>query len=291
MIRRIIYIGISLLLASCAMSPLNPQTPLTQGHALSQQGILAFQREHWHQAERLFKQALQNYKSMDALQGIAHSLINLSQVELSRQNYEAAQASLQQANSVVHRAELWTLQPKIQLLMASLALQQQQLSQAKQILLTLLPNLTPFPSKLSPIQLSAISMRTKLAFLVQQELELWLSRYEAAVNLTPDNLNHQARLLRFQAQIQQQQGHIQVAEQQLETALVHYKNNALRSGIASTLSELAQLHIQQGNWQHAHDFLTRAVNVYASLKHTKKVALISTRLQHITQQLQNSSPQ
>ncbi len=285
MINKSSVLCLSLILASCATQPTNSPTHLVRGHQLSQQGIQAFQNEQWVKAERLFQQALRYYQSVDASQGIAHCHINLSQLELRRHNFEPAQYHLKQAKSVVQQSKLTSLKLRLQLLAATLAMQQQKYNQAETLLRNLLPLSPDFPAKkkMNALQLSAISLRTKLAFVIQKESELWLQRYQTALQTSPDNFIHQARILRFQAQILIQKGELTQAEIMLHKILAKYKKNDLRSGIAATLGDLAQLHLQQHNLQQARNFFSRAANVYRSLRNKHKLTLISKQLDQVIQ--------
>ena len=68
----------------------------------------------------------------------------------------------------------------------------------------------------------------------------------------------------------QQQGNLDAAESNLQQALINYKQNLSRPGIAITLSELGQLYMAQDRWQDAKEYFSRSLAVNQYLNNTKQ---------------------
>lgn len=76
----------------------------------------------------------------------------------------------------------------------------------------------------------------------------------------------------------QQQGQYVEAEANLQQALIGYKTNSNRSGIAETLLELGHFYQSQKKWQEARDYFNRSNIVFSYLRNSKKVKQITENL-------------
>ncbi len=264
----------NIILASCSSNPPTQRNVTVNAESYVNDGVNAFAQADWDRAKWFFNKALAFYQSIDDQQGVLFSHINLAEVALSTKDFQTTQTHLNLASASIQIASLQPYRRRITLLSAQSAIKQQNFIHAETVLQSLLPEFkeqTPIkPSDI--IQLAAIANRTKIAFLQKQDESIWTQRYANAMaqsaNKSPDLEN---RLLRFQADLLQQQQHFQDAESLLQRALSGYKTTLSRSGIAATLAELGQLSMSQSLWQDAKNYLIRSNKVFHYIGNLDKV--------------------
>lgn len=271
----------SLMLSACGGSVDTRSTEVLAAATHTEAGVSAFSQAQWIKAELEFSRALVFYQGIDNLPGVLASHINLAEVALIVGDHLVVEEHLVAASVISNRIAAEEIKPRISLLYAQNALQQNQLALAKKNLTSLLPEfdaLNPI-GEVRHIQLIAIAARTKVAFAESRDTSLWVSRYATALRLSDtSDLGILARLLRFQAQLLQQQEYFSVAEGKLQQALGYYKDSTSRPGIAQTLSELAELHKQQNRWLNAAEYTQRAIAVFRYLGNIAKVAQLKKGL-------------
>lgn len=279
---RIYLLLFCLLLPACGGNAVTKPAVLLSAENYTQEGLQAFSEDDRGRAQQLFSRALLLYQGVDNQYGILLCHINLAEVSLSLNEYSASIKHLDIAADIAKKTSLTDIQARITLLYSVNALKQNNIVQAESIVQTLLPefdkNDSPAVSP-SKTQLVAIAHRTKIAFVQKQDELLWTQRYRKALiksAITSHSL--EARLLRFQAILLQDQGDYQGAESSLQQALLDYKSSSSRSGIAVTLSELGQLAVIESRWLDAKGYFNRAIAVYRYLKDFDKVSVLSESL-------------
>ncbi len=271
MIKRKLALCLLCLIAAlngCGGHPITRPTVLLGAENDTNQGIQAFAESNWQRAHRLFSRALSVYQGLDHQQGILESTINLAEVALSVRDYHASHGYLDKAADIIKTSSLRVYQRRITLLNVQQALQENQITQAENLLQPLLPTFNGTIAATVPdtIQITAIANRTKIAFMHHQDEAFWVQRFAEALKLSDmKNYALEARLLRFQSSLLQSQGDYATSESKLEQALSIYKNNLSRAGIAVTLSELGELYRHQSQWQKALDYFNRSIAVYRYL--------------------------
>ncbi len=271
---------VSLLLSACGGSAVTKPIAIQDAENFSNNGLQAFSVDDRSHARQLFSRALALYQGLDNQQGVLSSHINLAEVALSAGDYPTSQKHLQYAANIAKTATLQHYQPRISLLLAQSAIQQQAYVQAEKTLQSLLPEFNAVTPVNPPdiIQLTAIASRTKIAFALKQDESLWTQRYAKALTLSDNSAPVFAcRLLRFQATLLQYQGDYKQAESHLQHALSGYKTTYSRLGIAMTLAELGRLSMLQSHWLDAQNYLTRSNIVFRYIG----------RLDHVMQNTQD----
>ena len=267
MIRVLSNLIIAALLASsigCSKLHQAPPSALADADRAIQEGIWAYSESDWRRARRLFERALAVYRGVDDQEGELNSRINLAETALAANDTAACANQLVRSVEIAQHPSWQTLQPRIDLLYAQLALRQQNISEAKKRLAALLPE--DGGMKSTAVQLAALAERTRIAFTQKQDFSFWLGRFERALEITHDtNPELSARLLRFQAYQAQNQVDFEDAGLKLQQALILYKAKLSRPGIAATLVDLADLHKARGNLRLARNFFERALAVYETL--------------------------
>ena len=197
-----VLIGLSINLNSCVSYPGSDSIIVANAKNYTNEGIQAYQNADWYRAQQLFLKAKLLYQSVDDQQGILSSYTNLIEVALSTKDFKSAQNYLTLASEMIIAPELNHFKNRINLLYSHLFILNKQYARAEQQLQSLLPKFlgNEVESTTDDIQIAAIANRTKLAFLQEQEQELWTQRYAKILSrdgsATP---SMRARLLRFQA--------------------------------------------------------------------------------------------
>ena len=279
-----------LVLTSCGGNVVTRPAVLRDAESYTNAGLDAFAEANWKNAQLLLTRALSLYQGIDYQQGVMLSHINLAEVALVLDDYPAVEKHLDSARTIANRTSQADVQSRISLLFSHNALKQNQTNLAKKRLQPLMPEFNDVNpvSIASHIQLVAIADRTKIAFVENSNASLWTHRYANALMLSDiKDSGLESRLLRFQAVLLQQQGNLETAESNLQKALIKYKNNLSRPGIAVTLSELGQLYMIQGRWQDAQEYIKRAMVVYRYLKNAKKISRLNKTLAEVETHLAN----
>lgn len=271
----------SLLLSACGSNYVTRPTVIQDAESHTNIGVQAFSEGDFSRAQLLFSRALFLYQGLDNQQGEMLSHINLAEVALVTGNYPTVEKHLLNASTIANNTFQTEIQSRINLLSAQSALIQKQFTLAKKRLQPLLPEFEDetLVSTASHIQLVACADRTQIAVVENSNASLWTHRYTSALKLS-DSKDPilEARLLRFQAVLLQEQGSLDAAESTLLQALNIYKENFSRSGIAETLNEMGQLSIAQNREQDAKEYIARALAVYRYLDNTKKIAQLNETL-------------
>ena len=280
----------SLLLLGCSNHSVRKPDIIQDAEAFTHEGLQAFTEADLYRAKRSFNQALSIYEGIDHQKGLIETHINLAQIALSERDTLVTQQHLQLAATRLDSTVFQPYQTRITLLYAQTALQQKHYRQAKYLLQPLLPRFKDTEPITIPdtIQLTAIANRTKIAFLEAQDEVLWTHQYANALNISKQiNPNLMGRLLRFQAQLAQDEQNYQQAEILFQHALTEYKKDLGRTGIAATLLELGQLEMAQEHWQNARDYLNRCKGVLYSLDNIETMISVVESLIKIEIKLEN----
>lgn len=273
-----------MVLSACGTHSVSKPDLVQSAESYSIDAMQAYQNEDWVKAQRLFNRALELYQAIDDRKAVLNNHINLVEVALSSHDMQAAVLHLIQAEQIVSTEGLLSYQSRIILLKALVAIQQEQILKAVQLLQPVMPefdndDLTFMPSA---IQLAAIAARTDIAFSQKINESVWVLRFGNAVKKSAaNNPAAEAKLLRFQARLLVAQGDSVEAMVKLKQALAIYKENLSRSGIAGTLLELGILYQQQNDRQQALNYFQRAMSVFQSLGNTKKLNEVTARLKNI----------
>jgi len=243
------------------------------------EAIQAYADEQWNRAQQLFERSLINYQSMDDRLGVLVCHINLVEVALAGHVLALAEKHLALADAMLKTEALPGYQARISLLYALVAMQQDKMIAAHSFLQSVLPDFQLTAFTVDAVQLAAIASRTEIAFVQKQNESLWTSRFENALEKSvPANQAMQARLIRFQARLLMQTGDYAKAEALFQQALLIYKADLSRSGIAQVLFELGTLSQQQSAKAQAINYFNRAIAVFQSLGQTEKVNKIKQSL-------------
>ncbi|HIL77695.1 MAG: tetratricopeptide repeat protein [Methyloprofundus sp.] len=279
-----------LILSACAGNIETRSAIILNAGNYTSDGVQAFAATDWQRAQFSFTKALRIYQGIDNQQGVISSHINLAEVALAIDDYPTVKAHLLAASDRTNKALQVDNLNRIALLYAQNAIKQNQTALANQHLQSLLPefdNETPV-GNLSQIELIAIADRTKLAFIENNDASLWTRQYANA--LTQSNSKDsdlKAHLLRYQAALLRQQGDVEAAAIKLQQALIQYKKNLSRPGIALTLSELGELTIAQGRWQEAKKYVDRSLAVYQYLDDVQQIYRLNKILVEIESHIVN----
>lgn len=254
------------LLAACSgVSDTRPEV-IRKSERYLEQGVEAYGNSDYVAATDFFTRALAHYRSIDDLNGILFSHINLAETALSAGAYDAVRQQLSDADRVVRTLGETGYQPRLALLWAQSYWRDGEEERALAALSSLLPRFSgeQVQQSVATLELTATMLRTSIAFAsLEKDAEgagLWLRRLESAFARSSDTSpRHLARLARFQGQWLMHRGELEQAGGLFQRALDIYRPAAARPAIAATLSESARLAIRMQQWEQAEDRLLRAL--------------------------------
>lgn len=262
----LLLFAVALLGGCSSVSDTRPEVVRTSERYL-QQGVEAYGNSDYVSATDFFSKALAQYRSIDDLNGILYSRINLAETAMAAGSYAAVRHQLNEAERILVTLGNSEYQPRLQLLWAQSYWQEKKKEKALEAVQPLLPEFDAEQKpqqRLDALMLSAVMLRTDIAFAdIGKDAETakrWLQRLDFAFARTSDTTAlHQARLRRFEAQWELHKGALEEAEESFAEALEAYREAAARPAIAATLSESAHVAMQRGQWPLAEDRLLRAL--------------------------------
>ena len=288
---RLYLVLICLLLSSCGGSSATKPTLLWNAESYTDDAMQAYADEDWVKSQRLFNRALSLYQGIDDRLAVIACHINLVEVALAVHDNQTANKHLSMAADIVKTDGLKNYQLRITLLYAQLAMQQKKMTKAAGYLQEILPAFKGEEAVVGPdaIQLVAIVSRTEIAFAQKKDELLWTHRYANTLKKSANkNADLEARLLRFQSSLFFQQGDYDQAGAYLQQALLIYKNNLTRTGIAGTLLELGEVHEKQSDRERAISYFNRSLTVFRSLGNAEKVSKVGKILVKVESELAES---
>ena len=263
---RLVILSIALLSTACVSGPdeKKPEAIEAANNALSA-GVSNYSKNKHELAISYFKNALRDFRSIDNQYGIASSCLNLSKTHLSIGNTELADAYLKQAQRIIERENIKQLNDHVRIIESSIAIDNNQLTLAKDALAPLLTK-----DSNNAFTLAAIQNRTRIAHAeindTKDEARQWTDNFEQKIKSSAGNQSHLARLARFKANLSDD---IEKQDRYFGEALNIYHRQANRSGIAATLQEWGDEEIQKKQIEDAEDKLQRALYIRQSLQDRK----------------------
>ena len=273
-------IAITLITTACVSGPdeKQPEAIEAANNALSS-GVGHYNNSKHELAISYFKNALRDFRSIDHQYGIASSCLNLSKSHLSIGNTDTAEAYLKQAQRIIKHENIKQLNNHLSIIKSSIAIENNQLAQAKEILQPLLTN-----NSNNAFTLAAIQNRTRIAFAEatadnNDEAKQWTEKFEQQIKTGAKNPSRKARLARFKAALSNDSD---TQEKHLSAALDIYRQQTNRPGIAATLQEWGDTLIQQKQTEVARDKLQRALYIRQSLQDRKNSLKVLNSLARIS---------
>jgi len=277
MIKRALVI-LMLTLSACTSAPdLRPHA-FIQSEQLMQQGIKAYQQDHYPQAMRFFSKAIVLYQSIDDQERLLLARINLIRSALAISQFQLAEQTFSAiAENPISEPKL---SAQISQLKAHHLFLQQHYQAALQTFFMLAKQIPAAGQPVSPEQLNVLFNQTKFAIFAQATDAIdWFQRLTMATSESPITSVQTALFKRLAAHIALKKGDKEQAQGLMQQALDLYKAEAKRRAIASCLEELAQIHLARQDKLAAKATLKRALIIRQWLKDTYKTQLIMQQLQ------------
>ena len=274
-----VILAISLLCTACVSGPdeKQPEAIEAANNALSS-GVINYSKNKHELAITYFRNALRDFRSIDHQYGIASSCLNLSKTHLSIGNIEVADAYLKQAQHIIEQENIKQLSDHLRIIKSSIAIENNQLIQAKKILEPLLQK-----DNSNAFTLAAIQNRTRIAHAESSDKKSdaaqWTNTFEQKIKSSSGSQIHQARLARFKANLSDDN---ETQNKYLSEALNIYRAQANRPGIAATLQEWSVALVKQNQTETAKDKLQRALYIRQSLQDRKNSLAILNSLAEIS---------
>ena len=273
----IAILAVALLGTGCVSGPdeKQPEAIEAANNALSS-GVSNYSKNKHELAITYFKNALRDFRSIDHQYGIASSCLNLSKTHLSIGNTEIAEAYLKQAQRTIEQENIKQLNDHVRIIESSIAIENNQLTHAKETLAPLLQN-----NSNNAFTLAAIQNRTRIAHAEdnKEDAEKWTNSFEQKIKSSAGSQTHKARLARFKANLSDDAA---TQNKYLSEALNIYRAQTNRPGIAATLQEWGDALIKQKQTEDAKDKLQRALYIRQSLQDRKNSLNILNSLARIS---------
>lgn len=270
-----VILTFSLLSTACVSGPdeKQPEAIEAANNALSA-GVSNYNKNKHELAITYFKNALRDFRSIDHQYGIASSCLNLSKTHLSTGNTEVAEAYLIQAQRIIKNENITQLNDHLHIIESSIAIENNQLAQAKETLEPLLQN-----NSNNAFTLAAVQNRTRIAHAEnnKEDASQWTETFEQKIKSSSGNQTHKARLARFKAGLSDD---AEIKNKYFNEALNIYRAQTNRPGIAATLQEWGDALIKQNQPDEAKDKLQRALYIRQSLQDRKNsLAVLNSMMQ------------
>lgn len=270
-----VILTFSLLSTACVSGPdeKQPEAIEAANNALSA-GVSNYNKNKHELAITYFKNALRDFRSIDHQYGIASSCLNLSKTHLSTGNTEVAEAYLIQAQRIIKNENITQLNDHLHIIESSIAIENNQLAQAKETLEPLLQN-----NSNNAFTLAAVQNRTRIAHAEnnKEDASQWTETFEQKIKSSSGNQAHKARLARFKAGLSDD---AEIKNKYFNEALNIYRAQTNRPGIAATLQEWGDALIKQNQPDEAKDKLQRALYIRQSLQDRKNsLAVLNSMMQ------------
>ncbi len=291
--KHFVYLLAIIVIQACASPPTPRPKAITEAEYFLQQGTSAFYNDKYPSAARNFSEALKIYRSIDERNGILKSYINLMKTSLAISNLEQAHQQLTEIEAILSDQDSDTenYRQKVTLLKVKLLFKEEKYTQAIQHLQPLLPtfNTRQLAQQETNNTINIIASMARLAVTTQQQdATLWLQRLQLALNNRENNQGlYKALYLRIKALQRQHEGDFDKSKFLLNEALTIYHSLAYRRGIAASLQQLADLEIQQLNWDKAGQLLQRALKIHLWTLNQRETKKVLQLLIKISRNLQN----
>lgn len=267
--------ALALTLAACVHEPA-PSRPDLIDRAEGQlaAGVAMHEQGRYDLALRTFQQALQLFGSFDHTDGMTRAHLDIAECCLESGDTECAIAHLGRARALVSTVQGSDLTRQLDIVEASVAIENGEYPRASQILDPYTARFTTDKSdaRSDMLDLAALASRTRVAHLAEQDASLWTDRYARALSrLDPVPPLHRARLLRFEAALAYPQS-ARRGDELYGEALSVYRSLAHRKGVGSTLNEWGNWLQRAGEWQLAEATYMRALRT-GSVMHDRSGSL------------------
>ncbi len=273
---RFIILSLSIIITACSGGP--PEKPpldsITSPAKLLDRGVSHYNNDNYPKAIHDFEKALLQYRSIDNQPGIASSCLNLAKTYMAINNNQTAAEYLSKANTVIKQAQLDKLNEHLHLLNSSLAIKNALYESALQELDIVLASKNP------EIKLAALKNLTSIAFLRNDnDKTQWLEKYKTQQKKNPKNTrSHLARILRFEAELTDDKNKKAAL---LANSLSISQQLANRTAIAATLTQWANVDINNKNYKQAENKILRALFIRHQLGDVKSSLTLLQLLQTI----------
>lgn len=288
---KFIVVFLSLVLNGCVAAPDKIPAAMEQGARSMQQAVKSYQFDNYVTASSMFSKALFHYQGLDAQQEVLQARFGLVQTAIAIGDSKSASKHLAKINKYLALNPDAAAQQRVDLLQGQIYLLNNQWDDALSVFDGLLPGFDAngdTNSRLSPIQMAALSDRAFIATQTKTDAMLWIARFRQQAN----TLKTKARLWRFQAS--SMDNSYEERMQLMLKALDVYKKQFNRKATGKTLQEMSIYSQEHGDVEAAIAYANRAVNVHLWIldRNNTRIDLYLLRdlyqANHNTQKLDNT---
>jgi len=284
MIKHLFTIMFSLMLFACASPPPVPQQSYWEivAEDYMHNGLDYYQRQQFRQALNQFSRALNTYQRFNDVEGELNSRINLAKTSIALDQLDAAGQQIVEARRIIAAHGMKNKSVYLDIMQASIAIQQQQPAEAAAIL----DGYAMGAGLPGDVSSALLINKIRLGLLQQQDVSPLIQQLENSAGQQP---KVQPRLWRFQAQQADEQKDYARSDEFFTRALQRYRNDADAMGVLATLKEWAAALARRQDWQAA---AVRYEDMYKTAASLKRQQQMVTALQGLVlvYQQQNNQP-
>jgi len=274
----------SVMLFACASPPPAPQQSYWEivAEDYMHNGLDYYQRQQFRQALNQFSRALNTYQRFNDVEGELNGRINLAKTSIALDQLDAAGQQIMEARRIIAAHGMKDKSVYLDIMQASIAIQQQQPAEAAAIL----DGYAMGAGLPGDVSSALLINKIRLGLLQQQDVSPLIQQLENSAGQQP---KVQPRLWRFQAQQADEQKDYARSDDFFTRALQRYRNDADAMGVLAALKEWAAALARRQDWQAAGVRYEDMYKTAASLKRQQQMVAALQGLVLVYQQ-QNNQP-
>jgi tetratricopeptide (TPR) repeat protein len=252
-----------LLLTACVTTRNDDNAGFSKGDQYLHYGVEAFAAGQPALAKSRFNWALGIFERNGNLDGQIRAHINLAEQAFLVRDISGAAAHINRAEKLAVQSGETPYQRRIQLIQSSIALHQGDYYNARILLAGVLGNTGEQNGHQTTDAIYVTALINRAILSLQQddgEFAQWVDRLKHSLDPSQKaKPSVYGRLLRFEAELHRRKGEFSKAEDSFNKAMLLYESGPFDLESGATLSEWAQLDIEQGQWVSASDRLRRSI--------------------------------
>ncbi len=223
-----------------------------------QAGIENYQRYHYAAALSQFDKAREIYARYNDYKGVLNAELNLCKVQIAAGQYDAALQRLTQLDFLVEHNQSQQQTVYRDIMLSSVYLLKNNYDAAARVLQQYDEPMLKNAFEDKSLMAALLINRVRLAEVLNQDFNEWLTRYEQLVTTTHTDIDYKLRLYRFKAKRLHNVGNVAESDRYYTQALDGYRYMAEPVGVMSTLLEWAHAYVERGEWPSAQEKFHRA---------------------------------
>lgn len=198
-------------------------------------GVKLYQRQQYSASSAFFSKALRNYQRFDYVTGMARSYLNLAKSAIAQGKVDNAKTYLVELKQLSDENNFDDMLMHLDIMQSSILIDEDKVDLSTEIINQYIGVKGENTLQISEaIYHAFLTNRVRCAIKSHNDTNEWVDIYQAQL---ADDINRQARLFRFKAQQASQNNHIELLNDNFNSALNIYREQANPKAVLSTLKE------------------------------------------------------